>query len=97
MTLNMKSSARFILSATTGLGLAAFTAISAFTNVSTSVTATAFGLLVIYGMIEMMIESYSSRRPAVRSVARITTPYPVRVRVPALVEFPASASRACAA
>jgi hypothetical protein len=89
----MKTSARSILSATTGIGLTAFTTLSAFTaSASTSVTATAFGLLAIYAMVEMAIHSYSPRRLPARS-ARVVAPQ----RVANVVDFPACPSRACAA
>ena len=94
MTFAMKATARTILSATTALGLVAFTVISAAAGAPATVPATGLGLLAVYGLVEMMIRSYAPRRyvarPAVRPVpaARITV-----ARVPALVEFPVVAPR----
>jgi len=95
--LNMKTTARSILSATTALGLTAFVLISAF-SASASVTATAVGLLVIYGLIEMTLLSYAPRRPlARRAVALRVVPQSAPVRVRALVEYPSCATQARAA
>lgn len=96
----MKTTARSILSATTAFGLTAFALFSAFNSgTSASVTATAVGLLAIYGLLEMAILTYSPRRtlnlrrtPALRVVSENTT-----VRIPALVEYPACSTRARAA
>jgi hypothetical protein len=98
MTCTMKASARFLLSATAGLSLAAFAVISTFVAVSPAVPAAALGLLAIYGIIEMMIHSYAPRRLALRPAhLRVIASQRVSVPGPALAEFPANGSRARAA
>lgn len=92
----MKTSFRSILSAVTGLGLAAFTFISAFTvGVDAPATVLAFSLLTVFGLVEIAILSYMPRRLLARPRAlqplRVTQARPIRVRVPALIEVPASA------
>ena len=95
----MKTTFRSVLSATIALGLAAFTIFSALAaGLPASVTAAAFGLLAVYGLLEMMLLSYAVRPAVVRSAARRTTAaQPVIVRVPALVEYPVGPARRCAA
>jgi hypothetical protein len=95
----MKTTARTILSATTALGLSAFTLITVFTpGVSASIPATGFGLLVVYGLLEMMILSYAPRRPITRPAnLRVVAPENATVFVPPSVEYPSCAQRACAA
>lgn len=95
----MKATAHTILSATTGIGLTAFTIFSAFTaNASTAVTATAFGLLALYGMVEMAILSYTPRRSASRSTTlRVIAPPAATAPMPTVVRFPARPTRARAA
>ena len=92
----MKTSLRSLLSAVTGLGLVAFTLISAFTaGADAAATFLAFSLLTVFGLVEIAILSYTPRRYALRPIApqplRATVARPVRVRVPALIEVPASA------
>ena len=95
----MKTTARTLVSATTALGLTAFTLISVFTpGVPASIPATAFGLLVVYGLLEMMILSYAPRRPIARPAnLRVVAPQNATVFVPPLVEYPSCAPRVCAA
>lgn len=98
--LNMKITARTLLSATTAFGLTAFALFSAFdSGTSASVTATAVGLLVIYGLLEMAILTYSPRRTLNlrRTPARRVVPSNATVRVSALVEYPTCSTRARAA
>jgi hypothetical protein len=94
LRINMSLSAHSILSATTGISLTAFTTISAFTaNASASVTATALGLLAIYGIVEMMILSYAPRRSVTRP-ARLPS---ATAKTATVIEFPAEYPRSCAA
>lgn len=88
----MKTSAHSVISTTTALGLATFSIASAFTaGAAAPTTIVAFGLLAIYGLIEIAILSYTEPR-VIGSVVR-TTPRATAarrlVRVPALVEYPA--------
>ncbi len=93
----MKTTARSIISAATGLGLAAFTIISAFTaGANASATVIAFALLAIFGMLEIAILSYSAPRFVKRSAGVRRAPALVSTRtyarVPALVEMPVSST-----
>jgi hypothetical protein len=91
----MKITTRFLLSATTAISLTAFTLFSAFSaSASTPVSATSFGLLAIYGLVEIAIHSYAPRRSAIRSV---TLPVVAPQPAPVVVEFPARTSHPCAA
>jgi hypothetical protein len=79
----MKTTARFIISATTGLGLTAFTLFSAFAFGSASTaTVLGFAFLAIYGLLEIAVLSYAAPRFEVRPV-RVTRPAPVLVALPA--------------
>ncbi len=97
----MKTTARSIFSATIALGLIAFTFIAACSpGASSSVTLTAFGLLVIYGLVEMALVSYAPRRAIQRPASvRVVVPQNenVMVRVPAMVECPSCSTCARAA
>ncbi len=95
----MKTTARSIFSTTTALGLTAFTLIAACSpGASTSVTLTAFGLLVIYGLVEMALLSYTPRRAIQRpATIRVVAAQRTMVRVPARVEYASNSSRAMAA
>jgi hypothetical protein len=89
----MKTTARFIISAATGLGLAAFFLVAAFAaGANAPVTVIAFALLAIYGLLEIAILSYSTPRFVTRPVAVRRTPTLVTARgfarVPAIVEMP---------
>lgn len=73
----MKSPARTIFSAVAGLGLAAFTVISAFAGgFNGTSTVVAFSLLAVYGIFEIALLSYA----APRYEARPLRPRPVLVR-----------------
>lgn len=91
----MKTSARFILSSVTGLGLVACTVISAFTfGAAATSTVIAFSLLSVFGLVEIAVLSYTPRRFVVRPVVTVRPATVTRrnyVRVPALVEVPAAA------
>lgn len=93
----MKSTARAILSASTAAGLTAFTIISGFTAAaSASLTATGFGLLAAWGIVELAIHSYTPRRLASESLSlRVAGAEPVAENDAA--EFPVCSSNACAA
>jgi hypothetical protein len=100
LILHMKTTARFIFSLTTALGLTTFTLISAFTAAgSAATTAFGLGLLAIYGLIELTIRSYAPRRVLAmrRPAFRVIAAEPATVRVRALVEYPAGATTARAA
>jgi hypothetical protein len=89
----MKTTARFLLSAATALGLTAFMLFSAFTaGANASATVFAFALLAIWGMLEIAILSYATPRYLVRPATVRRTPTvvsaPTYVRVPAIVEMP---------
>jgi hypothetical protein len=93
----MKTTARSLLSAVTGLGLATFMLISAFTfGANAPATVIAFSLLVIYGLLEIAILSYSTPRFVTRRVATRRSPtlvgLPGYSRVPALAENPERAN-----
>ncbi len=65
----MKTTARTVLSAAAGFGLAAFTLVSAFTaGINGSTTVIAFSLLAIYGLLEIAMLSYAAPRFEVRRV-----------------------------
>lgn len=80
------TTARFILSAASGLGLAAFTLISALIlGPAARETLVGFSLLAIYGLLEIAILSYRTPRPMVRPARARRAParlaaQPVRVR-----------------
>jgi len=98
----MKTTARFLLSAATGLGLAAFLVFSAFTaGANAPATVIAFALLAIYGMLEIAILSYATPRYLTRPVTVRRTPTvvsaPHYMRVPAIVEMPRSSTHRRAA
>jgi hypothetical protein len=62
LSLVMKSTAHRIFTATTGISLIAFAIISAFTaGVVAPPSIIAFGLLAVFGLLEITIASYSSR------------------------------------
>lgn len=89
----MKATARKLFSAATGLGLAAFTLISAFTaGFDGATTVVAFALLAIYGLIEIALVSYAAPRfePRVRHARPPVDESSVVVRVSDLAEVPES-------
>ncbi len=93
----MNTTARSTLSTSTALGLASFTITSAFTaGAAAPATLLGFGLLAVYGLIEIVIVSYETPRfvtlstpVAVRAeTARTVAPARRHIRVPALIEYP---------
>jgi hypothetical protein len=97
LNITMKASARSILAATTAIGLTAFTIISAFTAAA-SVTAMAFGLLAIYGVVELMILTYAPRADVRRTWSlRVVAASSAPVDASSMVAFPLDRSRRCAA
>ena len=90
----MKATARLLLSATTALGLTVFTVLAT----SASVAAASFGLLVVYGLVEMTIRSYAPRPvPARHGTPRPVVKWNAATPVPAMVEFPNCSLRSRAA
>jgi len=93
----MKTTARSIISATTGLGLTAFTLFSAFAyGTPAPATVLGFAFLSIYGLLEIAVLSYASPRfelrPASVRPAPAMTSMPKLAGVSAIVEMPASST-----
>ena len=81
--MNTTSTARFVLSISAGLGLAAFTAISfVASGISAPSTVLGFSFLTVYGLFEIALLDYA---PAVRTSSVRAARNPGR-----LVEFPAA-------
>jgi len=96
----MKTSLRSLLSATAGLGLSAFTIVSAFTaGFEAGSTVIAFSLLVIYGLLEIAMVSYAAPRYELRTPMRreALTAMPALARVSPLVSMSAPTTQRRAA
>ena len=85
----MKTNSRSVVSAAAGVGLAAATIISAVaTGIAAPATVISFGLLAIYGLLEIAVVSYAPRRAARSSALP---------RIADVVEFPTQNTQAQAA
>ena len=78
-----------ILSASAALGLASFTSVSAFVlGVAAPATLLSFGLLAVYGLLEITLVSYQSPRLIRRSPRAVAPTVRARGGV-SIVHFPA--------
>lgn len=99
----MKPTARSIISAVTGTGLAVFTVSSALAvGPAASSTMLGFSFLALFGLLEITILAYKPARFVRINASAVdlrpkpaTLPY--RPRVPAVVEFAPTSSGRCAA